>query len=48
VVDPEGKEIRVFMWRDGAYEEQEVLRGEGRLRSPLFPGVEADAAKIFA
>jgi Uma2 family endonuclease len=47
-VDPDRAEVRVFAWREGAYEEQPVLRRGDRLGCPLFPGVEADVAEVFA
>jgi len=48
VVDPDRREIRVFAWRDGAYEEQVVPRPGARLSNPLFPGIEIDVADAFA
>jgi Uma2 family endonuclease len=47
-VDPDAEEVRVFAWREGAYEELPILRHGDRLSCPLFPAVEVDAAKIFA
>jgi hypothetical protein len=37
-----------FAWREGAYEEQPVLRRGDRLGCPLFPGVEADVTGAAA
>jgi Uma2 family endonuclease len=47
-VDPDAHEIRVFAWREGAYEEQPVLRRGNRLGCPLFPKIEVDVAEVFA
>ncbi len=47
-VDPDAEEIRVFAWREGAYEEQTTLRRGDQLSCPLFPDVEAPVAPIFA
>jgi Uma2 family endonuclease len=47
VIDPDRREVRVFEWKDGAYEEHGVLRPGAKLSSPLFPGVETDVADVF-
>jgi len=48
VIDPDGREIRRFAWRNGAYEDEGTLHSGAKLSSPLFPGIEIAVADVFA
>lgn len=48
VVDPDTQQVRVFAWREGAYEEQACLGSADRLESPLFPTIGIALRDLFA
>jgi Uma2 family endonuclease len=47
VVDPDKQHVRIFTWRDGAYEEHASLGPADRLESPLFPTITSPVRELF-